>query len=281
MVAASVCFAIMGAFTKVGVPRFGLMTVVFWRSIFVTVVTVVLAVGFKASLTTRRHGLLFFRSLVGFVAMLCFFRALGNVPLATATTLLYTSPIFIVLLSGALLAEERPRGMFGLVLLAFVGIVCVFQPDAGKWSIDTFLALLAGFLAALAYMAVRRLRETESAEAVVAYFGVFSVIACLPFVDGAWVPENLEAWGISAGIGLGATGGQLCMTRAYHLERASVVGPLSYATVVFSWLLGVFVFEESLELLALVGVLLVVASGVLVSRRAHAEAPPAPGRIDP
>ena len=72
-------------------------------------------------------------------------------------------------------------------------------------------------------------------------------------------------------VGLGAAGGQLAMTEAYRLERASVVGPFSYATVIWSALLGWAFFDEALDPLSTSGIALLLVAGMWLSRKANAE----------
>ena len=70
---------------------------------------------------------------------------------------------------------------------------------------------------------------------------------------------------------LGAAGGQLAMTHAYRLERASVIGPFSYATVIWSALLGWWFFDEPLTATAALGIALIILTGAMLSRKANAE----------
>jgi drug/metabolite transporter (DMT)-like permease len=273
MLASTISFSAMGALTKVAVPLSGLAAVIFWRSVVVTGVGFMVGRRRGVSLRPRRHGLLFLRSFVGFVAMGMYFWALGHIPIATATALLYTNPIFVVLLAGWLLGESRSVGTLVAVFVAFGGVLLILRPDVGDLDLGALLALGAGVLAAFAYLAVRRLRETESSEGIVVHFGLFSVLGSAPFAFGDMLPSEPSHGWMWLGIGLAAAGGQITMTRSYHMERASVVGPFSYATVVWAVLLGVMFFDEPLSVATGLGVALVVAAGVWMSRHAQAESP--------
>ncbi len=276
IILASVAFSIMGVATKLAVPVEGTLPVVFWRSVIVFVVAFALARAQKVSLRPKRWGLLMWRSITGLVAMILFFWSLGQIPLGTATTLLYTSPLFTVLMAGAMLGERRQRRTFPLALLAFIGVGLVLGPDASTLGWGALAALAAGFLAALAYVAVRQLRASDPPARIVAFFSVVAALACAPATRAAPLPDSFERWAWLAAVGLCAAGGQLCMTWAYRVEQAHVVGPFSYATVVISWAIGLIAWDEPLTALGALGVALVVGSGALLSGSADAEHPREP-----
>jgi drug/metabolite transporter (DMT)-like permease len=274
MLVSTLSYAIMGAGTKVAVPLAGLWAVIFWRSVFITLLTYVLGRARGVSMRPVNHWLLFWRSLAGFIAMVCYFWALSQIPMATASALLYTNPVLVVLLAGVLISEQVPRGTLPLALAAFTGVLLVMRPDADGLDLGEVAALTAGVLAALAYLAVRRLRTTDTTEGIVFYFSAFCVLGAVPFAfSGAFgspIPTDPNAWWYFLVVGFGAAGGQLAMTQAYQLEKASVVGPFSYATVIWSALLGWALFGEPVDATSAVGIGLIVAAGVWLSRRASA-----------
>ena len=257
----------MGLCTKVAVPAVGTGAVIFWRAAVVALVAVLASRGRR--LRPRNHRLLLVRSISGLLAMACYFYALGQIPLGTATCLLYTNPVFLVLFSGAARGERPISGGLPLALLAFAGVLLIVRPGAVPLDVGTIAGLCSGLLTAVAYLAVRRLRDTESAPGVVLYFALVSVVATLPFVLARPLPPA-EDWLPLLGVGVFASVGQLAMTRAFHLAEASRVGTLSYATVVLSYALGLAVLGERLAVLPLMGAILVVAAGISLVRRTAA-----------
>lgn len=274
MLVSTASYAVMGAGTKVAVPLAGLAAVLFWRSVFITLLTWTLGRARGVSMRPVNHRLLFARSVVGFIAMVCYFWALSQISLASASALLYTNPVLVVLLAGVLIGERVPQGTLPLSLAAFLGVCIVMDPTASETNLGAIAALVAGVMAAMAYLAVRQLRQTDTVEGIVLYFSVFCVLGSAPFAfSGAFgdpMPEDPIAWLTFLIIGLGAAGGQLAMTQAYRLERASVVGPFSYATVIWSALLGWWLFEEPVSLQSGLGIGLIILAGVWLSRRANA-----------
>ena len=273
ILAASIGFTAMGAFTKLAIGDAGAYGVVFWRSIIVALVALVMMRLQGISLRPGNVRLLAWRSGVGVVAMLLFFWSLGEIPLGASTTLLYTSPVFTVLLSGRVLGEQRDRWTLPLALLAFAGVVMVVRPSALGVDLGTVAALASGFFAALAYVAVRGLRSTDPPARIVFWFSIFAIVVTAVPTSVHGLPSTGTEWLVLLGVGAAASFGQLAMTTAYRLERASIIGPLSYATVVLSYVLGLVFWAEVLSPWATAGMVVVVAAGVGLGRRAHAQAP--------
>ena len=205
------------------------------------------------------------RCLVGLIAMILYFTALGRIPIGQAVTLQYTGPLFVALLSGRILAEKVSTSVALLVLTAFGGIVLIISPDLGTVEPDALLALGSGFFAALAYMYVRELRKTDSPASVVFWFAVFSVAGSI--VQSA--PDLLTLDGKTTaaliGIGIGAGGGQVGITMAYHNANAAWVSAFSYLTVIVATFYGFVLFDESLRAADWLGGLLIIGSGVVLA----------------
>jgi drug/metabolite transporter (DMT)-like permease len=198
-----------------------------------------------------------------------FFHTLAALPLATAVTLNYTAPLFLAALSAWWLHERHGRGLLFAVGLGFVGVALLLRPvfDERAW-LPAAMGLASGFLAAVAYVNIKRLGKLgEPAWRVVFHFTLFSSVggaAWMALVD--FNPPRLADLPLLAGIGVAATVAQLALTRAYQRGRTLVVGALAYTTVGFAALGGVWVYDESLPPVAWLGMALVAAAGVLAAR---------------
>lgn len=275
---ATACYASMAAFTKRVMGELDVFAVVFWRSVLVTIVAVIAARATGESMRPRHWGRLFLRSGFGLVAMVLYFWCLGQIPLGVGTTLLYTSPLFTVLLAGVVLGERSSRLTLPLALVAFGGVMLIAWPDDElAWGSNATLGVLAGLgsglLAGLAYLTVRKLRETETSAGIVLFFALFSCIATAPLGLRNGLPDLWPDAALLAGVGLFAGFGQLAMTHAYRIEKASLVGPFSYAQIVFSFTLGMVFFGERIDWMAAAGMVLVIGAGAILSRQASAKAP--------
>ncbi len=269
MVIAGLCFAAMGVFAKLGAGQFTSIELVFYRSI-VGVVTLGLMARFRGwPIATPHWRLHVQRGLSGVVSLGLYFHCIGQLPLATAVTLNYTSPLFLALLTTLLLHQPFRAGLVTAILVSFVGLLFLLEPTMRSDQVfDGFLGLGSGLLAALAYVNVTKLGATgEPSWRVVFYFTLLSTVVAglLMPVTGIHAIDGSNFW-ILLGIGVTATGGQTAMTRAYHIGNTLVVGSLSYSTVVFSAILGLVFWGEALGHYGWVGIALIVAGGLLSLR---------------
>ena len=218
--------------------------------------------------------LLVIRGLCGSMALLCFFEAITNLPLASATVLQYTYPTFTAAAAWFLLRERLRRRIALAVVLGWVGVICVIQPPwigAGPEGLPLIPALLgiAGALfTALAYVSVRRLASTEHPFVIILYFPMISVPLTLPAVlqSGVW-PTGLD-WLWLLGVGILTQVGQIWVTKGLSSLPAARATSLNYVQVVFAATWGWIWFEEGVTPLSFVGALMVLgASFISLSAR--------------
>ncbi len=270
MLVAGFLFALMGVLVKLASVRFSAPELVFYRSLFgllsIYVVIVVMSRQWLAPLVTRHAMSHVKRGFSGFVALVMYFYGIGHLPLPTAITLNYTSPLFLAAITAWWLKERHGRGLTAAVAIGFAGVVLLLQPGwGGQDMLARLVGLASGVLAALAYLNVRTLgREGEPEWRVVFYFTLIATVGGGIWMAGAGfvVPQTID---LPLLIAMGATGtlGQLAMTRAYKLGNTLAVGALAYSTVGFAALYGVLVFGDRPPLVAWVGMLLIVLAGLI------------------
>jgi drug/metabolite transporter (DMT)-like permease len=265
MVAASLLFACMGVCVKLAGQYFAAGELVFFRGFIAMLIIggIVLASG--VSLRTRHAGAHFWRSLAGFTSLVAYFYAITLIPLATAVTLAYTSPLFLAVLTIWLVREGHTMRLLPALALGFVGVVFVLQPtlDQRQW-LGGLLGLTSGVISSIAYFNVKRLGELGEPELrTVFYFSLFSCIGGLPWALTAPSSRDVPATGWLLVVGIGAFGAaaQWCMTTAYARGRTLVTASLAYSTVVFSSLAGVLLWRENLPPTAWIGIGMIVAAG--------------------
>jgi drug/metabolite transporter (DMT)-like permease len=212
------------------------------------------------------------RCVVGLLAMLCFFWSIDHLPLGTATALQYTAPLLTVALAGPLLGERLDRRGWLAVIVAFAGVLLMLRPSLRVDPAALLVGLTGAALAAWVYVIVRQLRATDPPTRIVWWFAVVGAALTLPLAAlEAW-PATPRQWALAVAVGVGATGGQFGITQAYRLERATLVGPLSYATVLLSALAGAALFDERLGAASLFGLALFLGAGGWLAARPR-EAP--------
>jgi drug/metabolite transporter (DMT)-like permease len=266
MLAAGLLFACMGVFVKLGSVHFSSAELVFYRSVIGLAVIYSITLHLRLPLATRHWKTHLARSLSGFIALLLYFYAISVLPLATAVTLNYTSPLFLALLTTLWLKERAHWPLALAVVLGFVGVVLLLKPALNH---DQFFAgcigLASGFLAGIAYLNIKQLGKSGEPEwRVVFYFTLLSTVGA-----GLWtllagfhnVDQNSLL--ILLGLGISATLAQLAITRAYGKGKVLVSGALAYSTVVFASLFGIALWGEVLPATGWIAIGLIAAGGIL------------------
>jgi drug/metabolite transporter (DMT)-like permease len=270
MLVAGFLFATMGVFVKLGSAQFGSAELAFYRSVitFVSMLGVVRVRG--GSLRTRHLRMHVVRSIVGAISLMAYFHAIAELPLATAQTLNYTSPIFLAIASVAVLRERLSGRLAAAIALGFVGVALLLRPTFEQGNeAAALIGLFSGVLAAWAYLSVRTLgRMGEPDWRVVFWFGLVASVMCAAW-QGATSSFHALRWDnlwVLAGMGVCGTGAQLAMTRAYRTGNTLAVGALSYSTLVFSAVATMLVWKQGVAPLEWIGMLVIIASGILALR---------------
>ena len=270
MLVAGLLFASMGVLVKLASSEFSSAELVFYRSIFGLVLIYWVIRRHHPHLSRpfatphwRAH---LVRSLSVFVALLLFFHAIDVLPLATAVTLNYTSPLFLALLLPLWQGENPHWLLLTGIVLGFCGVVLLLRPTLESAQLSAgLMGLTSGFLAGIAYLNVRTLsRMGEPDWRTVFYFTLLSTLGAGVWAAGTgWHAVNAHAAFLLLGLGLTATFAQLALTREDRLGNALTEGRLAYSTVIFASLFGMVLWHEVLPLQAWLGMGLIVVSGLL------------------
>ena len=267
MLFASVAFGSMNALVKWTSSTADVWSMVMVRSVVITLGIYLIATHRGVSLRVNDRKNMFLRCATGLIAMILYFTALGLIPIGQAVTLQYTNPLFVALLSGLFLSESVGIRTWGLALASFFGIALIVSPDLRTIDINALYALGSGFFAAVAYLYVRMLRSSEHALSIVFWFALFSVIFTTPpailNLKGPLSEPKIALALICIGIGAGA--GQVGLTYAFHKANAAWVSAFSYVTVIVAAGYGYFFFGESLDNGDIIGCLLIIVSGILLT----------------
>jgi drug/metabolite transporter (DMT)-like permease len=272
MLAASFLFACMGVCVKFAAEHYSAAEVVFYRSLISLGLIFCIVRWQGVSLATPHWRLQFFRGISGFVSLLLYFYAIAMLPLATAVTLNYTSPLFLVAYLAGFGQVQLQRRMIGALLVGFLGVALLLKPtlSAAQW-LGGLIGLGSGILAGLAYFNVRALGALGEPESrTVFYFSLLSSVGAilwLGFFGGfAFHPLDIEGALLLAGVGIFATFAQLAMTRSYRQGNAIVSASLAYSAVIFASFFGVYFWGEHLGLDAWLAIGLIVGSGTVATQ---------------
>ena len=262
MIFGSICFGTMNALVKWTSVNADVWMIIFIRSLVIALAVIIFTRFRGTSLKMNDPKKMFLRCLVGLIAMILYFSALSLIPIGQAVTLQYTAPLFVALLSGSLIREKVSTSVLISLVTAFIGIILIVSPDLDSIDPNALLALGSGLFAGLAYIFVRDLRKTDSPSTVVFWFAAFSVVGSV--IQAAPELTNLtwEMLAALVGIGVGAGGGQVGITMAYHQANAAWVSAFSYLTVIIATIYGIILFDEVLSTKIIIGGLLIIGSGV-------------------
>ncbi len=207
--------------------------------------------------------LMLLRSVCGTMGIFCNFYAIDHLLLADANILNKMSPFFAILFSLALLKERANLFQYAMVLLAFGGSMLIIKPGFAADVFPAFVGLFGGMSAGAAYTAVRALsKKGENGARIVFFFSAFSTLASLPFLVFDYHSMALNQLVFLLGAGLFATLGQFGVTLAYSHAPAKEISVFDYTQVLFSALLGFWLFGQVPDLLSILGY--VVICGVSV-----------------
>ncbi len=281
MLFASFLFALMGAAAKELSSSMSSLEVVFFRNVF-GVILILISI-YKSPLRQKggKFWLLVFRGTIGFVALLFFFYNISVIPLGEAMTFSKTSGIFTAILAYIFLKEKLGfKGWIG-VFIGFVGILFITKFDGSNLDKTDWLGILCGFGAALAYTAVRELRNYYDTRAIVLSFMAIGTIGPLilliigefysnpsfDFMLAKFVVPSGMDWLYIVLLGSFATFAQIYMTKAYSCAKAGIIGTISYSNIAFSIVVGLFLGDVFPDIWIVLGIILIITSGMLVSMK--------------
>lgn len=210
---------------------------------------------------------LWWRGVFGSTALMLSFTAITRIGPGESAFLTATSAVFVALLGPWVLGQKNSWLVWLAILGSFAGVSLLFKPDGHSVDlIGRAMALLSGFLSALAYLMVARAGRSNSPQSVIFYFCLVAVILHGGYfaVYGVRLPQQLEIWGFLLFTGILGSGAQHFMTRAYQLAPAALVSAVGYLAPVLSLAWGVVFFAQLPGQNALLGSMLILLFGVLL-----------------
>lgn len=218
------------------------------------------------TLTKRSKRDLILRSIFGTIGILCNFYAVDHLVLADATMLNKMSPFFAIIFSVFILNEKATKFQWSAVLIAFIGCIFILKPSPSQMSfIPASIGLLGGIVAGAAYTLVRALGKNGVAGPfIVFFFSTFSCISVLPLTILNYNPMSLHQLIMLLLAGLSAAGGQFAVTAAYTYSPAAEISIYDYSQIIFSAIMGFFIFSQVPDTLSIVGYIIVCSAAMAV-----------------
>ena len=218
-------------------------------------------------LRTRKIGFFVLRGVVAMAAANCFFAALALVPLADATAIMFSRPLFATILAILFLNEVVSGRRWTAMAVGFLGVLILVRPGFADVNTGLLLALAGALFAAAAASTVRYLARTESPDTITIYFTIVgSALMVGPAIYVWQTPTWEQVWWILL-MGFLGTQGQRSMARAISTADISIVLPVDFTRLVFAALFGWFLFAEIPDIWTWVGGAVIFASSIYIARR--------------
>jgi drug/metabolite transporter (DMT)-like permease len=262
MIIAGFLFATMNVFVKM-LPNIPAIEIVFFRSLISFVMSFVYLKSMGIPVMGNNKKLLVMRGAVGAVALTMYFYTLQNIPLGSAVTMQFLSPIFTSILGVFIVKEKVHPKQWIFYIMAFAGLIIIqgFDP---RISFNMFaIGIGASILAGLAYNIIRKINKTEHPLVIVFYFPLVTTPLTGLYSAFNWTMPVGEEWLILLAIGVLTQFAQYFMTMSYQLEDLSKVASLKYLTIVYALGYGYVFFDETYNWIVFSGIALILAGVVL------------------
>lgn len=264
-------FALMSMFVKlVGSYQIPLFEIVAARALVSLVISYLDVKRKHISIWGNNKKLLLARGVIGTISLICVYYSVTTLPLAAATILQYVHPIFTALLAVFFLKERIQTPTIICIVFCLIGLTVMVVPGMESdvsYHLPLFsvgIALLGAFGSANAYVIVRKLSNTEDSSVIIFYFPLVALPVSLLLIGNDFIMPDLYVLLLMVLIGVCTQVGQYGLTKAMQTQTAGKASAYSYIQVVFSGLIGVWVFNEIPSVWTYLGGALII-SGALIN----------------
>lgn len=262
MLLAGVFFAFMQVMVKF-VSHIPAIEIVFFRSLFSLVASFLILKKNHVPVFGNNKKLLVMRGISGSLGLIFFFYTLQNIPLASAVTLQYLSPLFTALMGIFLVKEKLKPMQYVYFAIAFAGVLVIQGFDPRISPAFMLVGLGSAFFAGLAYNIIRKLRNTEHPLVIVFYFPLVTLPIAIIYILFNWVNPVGWDWLILLGVGVFTQLAQYYMTMAYQNAQLSKIASLNYIGIIYALGFGFIFFGETFNLITYLGMAMVLLGVIL------------------
>lgn len=197
------------------------------------------------------------RGIFGMLGVFLYFQATKYLPSAEASVLQKSSPFFVAIFAYITMKEPMSKADIISMIVAFTGVLFVTKPSASGFNNYAIIALLSGIFAAMAYTCIGMLKGREESHTIMLSFAIVTCVGMIPLMLGNFkVPNLKEIIGLAI-VGICGMLGQWFLTFAYMMAPAGKVSIFNYTTVIFTSILGYFIFGDKIDLFSGIGILLI------------------------
>ena len=233
---------------------FWLLPIIFWQKV-------------KFKRMPQNPGLQFLRGVMLTMATLFFFAAIKDNPIPNALTLLFISPFVVAILSPFILGERFDVYIGIGVSIGFIGVVVVLQPNSDQFQPSLLFAIVAGVCYGLYIILTKKLSFRAPPVLTLFYSAMVGLLIMTPFVISSWTTPDLKGFLLGSAMGFSAAASHFMIIKAFEFASASELSPFNYFEIVGAIILSYLVFGFIPNLQAILGLFIIIISGLYVSWR--------------
>ena len=197
------------------------------------------------------------------------FYAVSMLPLADATAIAFSQPLFSVVVAAVILGEKVRWRRWSATVIGFAGVLVMVRPGEGSLQLGALVALANAAAVSLSILLVRRLSDSETPLMILTQFAIFSTILLTVPAILVWRWPDLWGWVLAVGIALSATVGQYFWVQAFKSGEMSAVAPFEYMRLPFAVFVGWLIWGEMPVIWTYVGASIVIGSALYIAHREH------------
>ena len=268
MLGSTVFFGLMAVSIKLAAETLHTFEIAFFRNFFGLVAALPLLLRHGPGLLkTTQLPRYFVRCLIGVASMFCGFWAIGNLPLAQAVSLSYSTPLFVTIAAVWFLHEQVRARRWAAVVIGFIGVLVIVRPGSASFTAGSLVALSAAVLSGIVAIQIKQLSATEPADRIVIWTTMLWVPMSLGPALFVWEWPQGITWLWVAAAGLLGTGGHMLWTRALKLGDVSALTPISFMQLPLVAVFGFVLFGEALDRWTVLGAVIIFAANAYIAHR--------------
>ena len=263
-----VFFSIMVIFIRKAAENLHILEVVFFRNLlaFVVMIPILQSTGLSA-IKMNNTKLFFMRGFFGAIGMLAGFTCLTLIPLAQATAISFSKPIFITIGATIFLGEVIKARRIAAIIIGIIGMLIIVQPGVNTFSFGIMLAIIAALAHSMNALIVKKLTLTDTPQAIITWMVIILIpITFIPAIP-VWEWPSLETWLYLWGIGIVGTLAHFTWTKSYSMAEITSLEPVEFIKLPIMALFGWMIFSEIPGTWTWIGGLIIFISTIYISHR--------------
>ena len=244
------------------------LEVVFFRNLlaFIVMLPLLRSTGL-AAIKMNNTRLFFMRGFVGAIGMIAGFTCLTLIPLAQATAISFSQPLFITIGATLFLGEIIKARRIAAIIVGVIGMLIIVQPGFNGFSFGIMLAIVSALALSVNALIVKKLTITDSPQAIIMWMVIMLIpITFIPAIT-VWQWPSFETWLYLWGIAILGTLAHFSWTKSYVMAEITSLEPIGFIKLPIIALLGWMIFAEIPGTWTWVGGLIIFMSTIYISQR--------------